>query len=136
MTNKKGQFVYLSVRFLFCLAVVILVIGLCFGQFKFKTPTEVEGHIYRVTAFCSGSCCCGKWADGYTASGHKIEIGDKFCATPPEIPFGTILDIPGYGRVPVLDRGGTIKDRRLDVYFESHQEALNWGVKYLRIKSH
>ena len=30
----------------------------------------------------------------------------------------------------VEDRGGAIKDNRLDRFFNTHQEALNWGVKY------
>ncbi len=45
-----------------------------------------------VTAYCPGACCCGKWADGYTASGVPA-IG-KIVAAPPMIPFGTVLDIP------------------------------------------
>lgn len=89
---------------------------------------------YRVTAYCSCEKCCGKWADGITACGHKIQPGERFCAAPNKIPFGTILDIPGYGKAPVLDRGGAIKGKRLDIYFDTHQEALNWGVKHLEIK--
>ncbi|GAH06555.1 unnamed protein product, partial [marine sediment metagenome] len=26
-----------------------------------------------VTAYCPCKICCGKWADGYTASGHKLQ---------------------------------------------------------------
>ena len=88
----------------------------------------------RVTAYCPCSKCCGKWADGITASGHKIQSGDRFVAAPRSIPFGTVLDIPGYGKVPVLDRGGSITEGRLDVFFDTHQEALNWGVQWLDIE--
>ena len=59
--------------------------------------------------------------------------GDKFVAAPKHIPFGTMLDVPGYGVVPVLDRGGAITVSRLDVYFDSHEEALEWGVQYLEV---
>ena len=101
-----------------------------------------QGKLFRVTAYCPCPKCCGVWADGYTASGHKIQPGDKFCAAPKHIPFGTMLDIPGYGVVPVLDRGGAISGQRLDVFFgfdpnstcTPHQEALNWGVKHLNVK--
>lgn len=89
--------------------------------------------LYRITAYCPCERCCGRYADGITASGHKIQQGDKFCAAPPNIPFGTMLDIPDYGVVPVLDRGGVIKGNRLDVFFHTHQQALNWGVKYLQV---
>jgi len=57
-----------------------------------------------------------------------------FVAAPKGFEFGTMLDIPGYGTVPVLDRGGAIKGNRLDVFFATHQEALNWGVKILTVR--
>lgn len=98
------------------------------------TQDFVSEKEFRVTAYCPCEKCCGKWADGVTASGHVIQTGDKFVAAPPEIPFGTVLDIPGYGTVPVLDRGGVIKGKRLDVFFDTHQEALNWGVKHLIVQ--
>jgi hypothetical protein len=51
-------------------------------------------------------------------------------------PFGTRFFIPGYGYGQVEDRGSAIKGRhRLDVFFNSHKEALNWGRRkiYVRI---
>ena len=89
-------------------------------------------QIWRITAYCKESCCCGKWADGITASGEPAQ--GKLIAAPKEIPFGTWIDIPGYGIAEVLDRGGSIKRYKLDLLFPTHQEALNWGVKYLEIK--
>jgi len=88
---------------------------------------------FEVTAYCPCELCCGEYADGITASGHIIRIGDRFCAADSIIPFGKYLDIPGYGYVPVLDRGGAIKGRKLDVFFNTHQEALEWGRKKLEI---
>jgi len=44
-----------------------------------------------------------------------------------------MLRIPGYGTVPVLDRGGAIKGARLDVFFPTHAEALKWGRQSLEI---
>ncbi len=97
-----------------------------------------SGHHWRfykaiVTAYCGGSCCCGKWADDITASGHVIQKGDKFIAAQKNFSFGTVMNIPGYGEYKVEDRGGAIVDNRLDVYFDTHQEALNWGVKFLEV---
>ena len=97
----------------------------------FKLPVEVE---VEVTAYCPCEKCCGKWADGHTASGHKIRFGDKFIAAPKQVPFGAMIDIPGYGVAPVLDRGAAITGDRLDVYFDSHQEALAWGRQPLIAK--
>ena len=91
----------------------------------------------RVTAYCPCSKCCGQYADGITASGHKIQPGDAFVAADKRYPFGTGMVVPGYDNnqtVKVLDRGGAIRGNRLDVFFHSHVEALEWGVKYLDVQ--
>ncbi len=36
--------------------------------------------------------------------------------------------------VKVLDRGGAIEGNRLDTSFHAHQEALEWGAKYLDLE--
>lgn len=87
----------------------------------------------NVSAYCPCSKCCGQYADGVTASGHVIEKGDRFVAAPKNYPFGTVMIIPGYGKVKVLDRGGAIKGNRLDVYFDTHEQALEWGRQYLDV---
>ncbi len=95
---------------------------------------EYDGLAFTVTAYCPCEVCCGRFSDGITASGHIIQPGDKFAAAPPEVPYGTMLDIPGYGVVPVLDRGGSIKGNRLDVFFSDHETALKWGAQKLEVK--
>ena len=108
-----------------------------------NSPESFIAKTMRVTAYCPCSKCCNSWAtkgvnskgQRITASGHVIRPGDRFCAAPKSIPFGTMIDIPGYGRVPVLDRGGAIKDGKIDVFFgdsggkTGHQLALEWGVR-------
>jgi 3D (Asp-Asp-Asp) domain-containing protein len=47
---------------------------------------------------------------------------------PKNIPFGTKIAFNGNTYI-VQDRGGAIKNKRLDLYFESHTEALKWGVR-------
>ncbi len=50
-------------------------------------------------------------------------------------PFGTRLEIPGYGPGIVEDRGGAIKGpRRLDVYYGSHRRALRWGRRSVPVE--
>lgn len=91
----------------------------------------------RVTAYCPCPKCCGRYSDGVTAYGHKIRPGDSFVAADKKYPFGTEMIIPGYKSdqpVKVLDRGGAIYGNRLDVFFDSHKEALEWGVRNLDVK--
>jgi len=50
-------------------------------------------------------------------------------------PFGTRFYIPGYGYGVVEDRGSAIKGpHRLDLYFDSHERALQWGRKTLEVQ--
>ena len=50
-------------------------------------------------------------------------------------PFGTEMYVPGYGWGVVEDRGGAIKGPdRIDLYFDSHNEALQWGRRKLPVR--
>jgi 3D (Asp-Asp-Asp) domain-containing protein len=69
---------------------------------------------------------------GITASGKRVSHNNgRFVAADTAVlPFGKKLAIPGYhggAPVEVLDTGSAIKGKRLDVYFPSHQTALEWG---------
>lgn len=90
-----------------------------------------------VTAYCPCRKCCGPKACGITASGKPVTAnGGRFCAADRSIPFGTLIDIPGYGTVPVLDRGGAITDGHLDVFMsgpDGHRKALEWGRRNLLV---
>jgi 3D (Asp-Asp-Asp) domain-containing protein len=91
----------------------------------------------RVTAYCPCEKCCGDWADGVTANGHVIEPGDCFVAADRRFAFDTEMLIEGYNAsntVKVFDRGGAIKGNKLDVFFHTHQAALEWGVRYIDVK--
>jgi 3D (Asp-Asp-Asp) domain-containing protein len=94
----------------------------------------------NVSAYCCCKKCCGKDpnhpAYGITASGHKVKKGDRLVAADRRYKFGTIFRIDGYNNgnpVKCLDRGGAIKDNKIDLLFDTHQEALNWGRKHMTI---
>lgn len=44
---------------------------------------------------------------------------------------GTVLYIEGLGERIVQDRGGAINGMDVDVYFDDHQEALEFGRRHL-----
>ena len=120
---------------LFCVIVTALF---CWQAHQRPIPapdspvSERTAEIWRITAYCPCVQCCGRFSDGITASGSPAK--GKLIAAPKSIPFGTWINIEGYGYAEVLDRGGAIKGRRLDLLFPTHQEALNWGVQYLEIE--
>jgi len=98
---------------------------------------------FRITAYCHCEQCCGDWSkdrptseDGkllvYTASGDLAVEGVTIAADTNILPFGTEVIIDG-NKYIVQDRGRVIKNNRIDVYFENHQDALEFGVQYKEV---
>ena len=88
-------------------------------------------RIFKVTAYCSCAKCCGK-VTGRTASGTHAVAGQTVAASG-QFAFGTKLNINGQ-EYTVEDRGGAIQGNRIDIYMNSHAEAVAWGVKYLPVQ--
>ena len=106
--------------------------------FNGKKLVKVKTLHMLVTAYSPDRKSCGKWADGITASGYSVWTnGMKLVAADTRLlPFGTLVSIPGYNHgkpVPVLDRGGKIKGRHLDVLYPTDHMATRWGVKHLDV---
>ena len=70
---------------------------------------------------------------GVTATGTRAKPG-TIAADTSIYPFGTIMYIPGYGYGRVEDVGSAIKGHHIDLYFNSHGEALKWGKKNRKVK--
>lgn len=102
------------------------------SQTSSSTSSSSSVKIYKVTAYCSCTKCCGSHANGYTASGTKAVAGRTVAASS-NLAYGTKLNINGKTYV-VEDRGGAITGNRIDIYVNSHSEALAWGVKYLPVE--
>lgn len=81
---------------------------------------------FKLTAYCGCTKCCGK-SNGITASGAKATAGITIAA-PSNFAFGTKLSINGH-IYTVQDRGGAIKGNKIDIYFNSHSEAIAFGTK-------
>lgn len=77
---------------------------------------------YELTAYCPCEYCCGK-TDGITASGTQATAGRTVGCN--SLPFGTVISINGHQYV-VEDRGG-MSSNVIDIFFNTHQEALNFG---------
>ncbi len=71
---------------------------------------------------------------GITASGTKAKPGRTIAADTSIFPFGTKLKVPGYGTGVVEDRGGAITGNRLDLFFKTHKQALEWGRQTVTVE--
>ena len=101
------------------------------SSFSRVTGTSGKSGVYKVTAYCACMQCCGK-TNGITASGAKATANHTIAA-PRTFAFGTKLVINGTTYV-VEDRGGAIQGNRIDIYMNSHAEALRWGVRYVEVE--
>ncbi len=63
-----------------------------------------------------------------TASGMKAAVG-VVAVDPKVIPLGSKLYIEGYGYAVAGDTGGAIKNNRIDLFFNTERECVNYGVK-------
>lgn len=95
---------------------------------------------WTITAYCSCSECCGKWANNRTiivgAEGTPLVSGYS-CASN-ELSFGTTLYIDGYGEVKVQDRTANFINEKyngqiIDIYFSNHDDAVKFAKKSLNV---
>ena len=90
---------------------------------------EVEPIIFKVTAYCPCKKCSDNWGR-MTSTGVLATAGRTIAVDPRYIPYGTKIIINGNTYV-AEDCGGAIKGNRIDIYFDSHQDASQFGVQYL-----
>lgn len=82
---------------------------------------------FKLTAYCPCEKCCGK-TDGITSTGANATAGRTIAVDPLVIPYGTVVLIDGQEYI-AEDCGGAIKKNRIDIFFDTHSDALKFGVK-------
>lgn len=136
-----------------CVPVLLLCFGAT-GCSRIRPPSGVRPveRVIEATAYCPCGKCTGwtrTWYGrpvysygpnkgkrkeiGVTASGTNARKG-TIAADTSRYPFGTVMFIEGYGFGRVEDRGGAIKGEKIDLFFPTHREALEWGRQTLTVK--
>ncbi|MDD4766870.1 MAG: ubiquitin-like domain-containing protein [Desulfotomaculaceae bacterium] len=77
-------------------------------------------------------------ASAYTHTGSNTSCGvypyyGVVAVDPAVIPLWTKLYVDGYGYATALDVGGSIIGNRIDLFFDSHDEAMNWGMRNVKV---
>lgn len=93
---------------------------------------------FTVTHYCGCSKCCGKYSGGsesvaYGASGKRLEALVSVAVDPSVIPLGTVLHDAEGRLYRAEDTGGGIKGNRIDLFVGDHQEALNMGIREIKL---
>lgn len=106
----------------------------------YSSVENVTNHsaVFKVTHYCGCSKCCGKYSGGsesvaYGASGKRLEAFVSVAVDPSVIPLGTVLHDAEGRLYRAEDTGGAIKGNRIDLFVGDHQEALNMGVKEMKL---
>ena len=103
-----------------------------------KEPNLISLGMFKLTAYCPCTLCCGKWADNrrndivYGAIGEELKENHSIAVDPNIIPYKTEVVINGH-TYKAQDCGGGIKGNEIDIYFENHNEALEFGVQYAEV---
>lgn len=96
-------------------------------------PVEEERQAVSMeviaTAYCPCAQCCGK-TDGITATGTQATAGRTIAVDPAVIPYGTEVIINGHTYI-AEDCGGAINGRDIDIFFNTHEEAVQFGRQTL-----
>ncbi|WP_371369639.1 hypothetical protein SRRS_27230 [Sporomusa rhizae] len=83
------------------------------------------------TAYGPGMLDNGKWNNS-TYVGGKVKKG-VVAVDPKVIPMGTKLWVEGYGPAVAEDQGSAIKGNRIDLAFDTRQEALDYGIQKVKV---
>lgn len=92
---------------------------------------------FEITGYCACERCCDQYADGITATGTEVHAGRTIAVDPTVIPYGTTVLIKFADGLwhPFIaeDCGGAIKGNHIDIYFDTHEEALQFGRQILEV---
>ena len=90
---------------------------------------EIPCGSHRITFYCNCEKCCGRWANGKTASGTVPTRYRTIAASANEFEFGTKIRIEGFEDIRIVEDRG-VSSGRIDVFIPDHQECLRMGMLY------
>lgn len=133
------KYVYVPVRSQDCFRAVFMCRDIECDRGKEKPAKETPDASYEeytVTAYCCENYphICNDGDATQTATGTTPTPGRTIAVDPKVIPYGTHVEIEGWGTYIAEDCGGAIKGNRIDIVFDTHQHALEFGVQKLNVR--
>ena len=89
-------------------------------------PAKTSGGPRKISAYCGCEACSGGHL--YTYSGAVPKEDHTISADLDQFPLGTKLLIDGI-IYTVEDKGSGVVENHLDIYFDTHKEALDYGLQ-------
>ncbi len=82
---------------------------------------------FKTTAYCPCRACCGKWGKT-TSTGTVPRASHTIAVDPRVIPHGSRILINGIVYT-AEDEGSGVKGKHIDIFFNTHSEAKNYGLR-------
>lgn len=105
-----------------------------------QEPDYLEGDLphkklgrFNLTWYCPCEKCVGKKKVIRTATGTVPKAKRTIAVDPKIIPLGSIVYIQDYGYFIAEDTGSAVKQRTIDIFVDSHEEALKNGRKVANV---
>ncbi|MBA7582992.1 hypothetical protein ES708_24930 [subsurface metagenome] len=117
------------------LVLYIILISILYAIYTLPAPAkEPKYFILESSGYYPGSECTSPFDDGFTAIGDvagrgSVAIDDKNGP----LRMGQRIWIEGYGVGKCNDRGSAIKGWKIDLCFETLEEAKEWGRKLVKV---
>lgn len=119
MFKKAGIFIILFLMFAF----VIASFEPAHGWVKIKRQ-----RVIKMKVESSGYCL----RQSLTSRGTRVSYG-TIAIDPSVIPYHSKIYVPGYGWGRALDSGGFVKNNKIDLWFPSYEQCMQWGRRYVDI---
>ena len=101
--------------------------------YPLKKRAQVKKVIMlEATAYYPGPEDTWPYASGTTASGLKAGYG-VVAVDPRVIKLKTLLYVEGYGFAIAADKGGAIKGSKIDLCFDTYEQAVQFGRKKVKV---
>lgn len=98
------------------------------------SPETTSIGVCKLTAYCKENYphICNDGDSSTTATGTVPTAGRTIAVDPKVIPYGSKVIINGHEYI-AEDCGGAVKGNRIDILFNTHQEALSFGIQYAEV---
>ena len=102
-------------------------------EFKVGVGLKFQVLPVEATGYVNNEECCGPYFDGKTATGRDANL-PGVAVDPKVIPYGSLVEIEGIGKLLADDCGGAIKGNKIDIRFKTMKQAREWGRRKIIVR--
>lgn len=108
----------------------VVTVCIAYNEASEESAVANKGK-FKITAYCPCAECSGEYGN-MTATGTVATANRTIAVDPEVIPYGSKVIIDGQEYI-AEDCGGAVKGKVIDIYFDSHEEAQKYGMRYREV---